>query len=203
MKLTEVQINAIEKYLDKDRIFYDDIRMEMTDHIATTLEDELNKGGDFDTVLKAYMNSHLKVKLLTAAKEQELIRDRQNRDKIFSQFTEKRGMTFFAIIFLLLQIATFEVWAFRVFEVIMMIGIVTYMVSEPWMPNRFLFVKRFTNASWYYYIITMLFVLKINKFLGEDQWVYCIKGVVLSVIFTTYYLVMRMNNEILKNKRYA
>ncbi|MHA3788473.1 hypothetical protein ACX0HA_09710 [Flavobacterium hauense] len=203
MKLTEVEINAIEKYLAKDRIFYDDIRMEMTDHIATTLEEQLNEGDDFDAVLKAYMHSHLKVKLLTAAKEQELIRDRQNRNKIFSQFTEKRGIAFFAIIFLLIQISTFEVWAFRAFEAVMIIGIFAYMVSEPWMPKRFLFVKRFTTASWYYYVITMLFVLKINNFFGEDQWVYCIKGVVLSVIFTTYYLVMRMNNDILKNNRYA
>lgn len=39
MRLTEVQIHAIEKYLEKDRVFYDDIRMEMTDHIAATLEE--------------------------------------------------------------------------------------------------------------------------------------------------------------------
>jgi hypothetical protein len=202
MRLTEVQIHAIEKYLEKDRVFYDDIRMEMTDHIAATLEEQLNEGDDFDTALKVYMNSHLKVKLLTAAKEQEVLRDKECRNKIFRQFTSKRGITFFAILCALIEISTFEVWAFRAFESVMMIGIVAYMVAEPWMPKKYLFIKRVYNVSMFYYTIPVLFVLRINKMLGEEQWVYCISGFVLSFILTLNYLALRMNNEI-KNNRYA
>lgn len=202
MKLTEVQIHAIEKYLEKDRVFYQDIRMEMTDHIATTLEEQLTEGDDFDSALKAYMNSHLKVKLLTAARKQEVLRDKECRNKIFRQLTSKRGIAFFAILCALIEISTFEVWAFRAFEFIMIIGLFTYMLSEPWMPKKYLFIKRVFNVSMFYYTIPVLFALKINKILGEEQWVYCVNGVVLSFIFTLNYLALRMNNEITIN-RYA
>lgn len=148
------------------------------------------------------MNSHLKVKLLTAAREQEVLRDKECRNKIFSQFTSKRGITFFAILCALIEMSTFEVWAFRAFEAVMMIGIVAYMVAEPWMPKKYLFIKRVYNVSMFYYTIPVLFVLRINKMLGEEQWVYCISGFVLSFILTLNYLALRMNNEI-KNNRYA
>lgn len=200
MKLTPIQINAIEKYLEKDKIFYEDIRMEMTDHIATTLEEQLAQGDDFDTALRAYMNSHLKVKLLTAAKEQEVLRDKQNRNTIFRQLGSKRGMVFFIITCVLIELSTFEKWAFRSYEFIMILGVVAYMVSEPWMAEKYVFIKRIFSVSVFYYMIPFLFVLKINKLLGEAQWVYCINGVVLSFIFTLTYLAFRMNDEIKANK---
>ncbi|PZR21284.1 MAG: hypothetical protein DI539_08470 [Flavobacterium psychrophilum] len=200
MKLTEGQINEIEKYLEKDRIFYDDIRMEMTDHIATALEEQLQQGEDFELALKMYMNSHLKVKLLTAAREQEVLRDKENRNTVVRQLASKRGMVFLGITCALIQLSTFEIWAFRIFELIMIIGMFTYMISEPWMPKKYLFIKRLFSVSTFYYVIPFLFVLKINKLLGEAQWVYCINGVVLSLIFTLAYLALRMNDEIKTNK---
>lgn len=202
MKLTKEQIAKIEEYLVKDRIFYDDIRMEMTDHIAATLEEKLKEGGDFELALKEYMNSQLKVKLLTAVREQEVLRDKQNRNTIFRQLAGKRGMVFFVGVCALIQLSTFEVWAFRFFEAIMMISVLTYMVSEPWLQSKYIFVKRLFNVSMFYYMLPVLFVLKINKLLGEAQWVYCINGVLLSLIFTLAYLALRMNNEI-KTNRYA
>lgn len=202
MKLTKEQIAKIEEYLVKDRIFYDDIRMEMTDHIAATLEEKLKEGGDFELALKEYMNSHLKVKLLTAVREQEVLRDKQNRNTIFRQLAGKRGIIFFILLCTVIELSTFEVWAFRFFEAIMMISVLTYMVSEPWMPSKYIFVKRLFNVSMFYYILPFLFALKINKLLGEAQWVYCINGVVVSLVLTLNYLTLRMNNEI-KTNRYA
>lgn len=202
MRLTEVQIGQIDKYLEKDRIFYEDIRMEMTDHIAATLEEQLQEGSDFELALKEYMNSHLKVKLLTAIREQEVLRDKQNRNTIFGQLLSKKGMIFFGVVCALIQLSTFEVWAFRFFEAVMMLGIFAYMIVERWMPGNYLFVKRIYSVSMFYYMLPVLFVLKINKLLGEAQWVYCINGVLLSLIFTLAYLALRMNNEI-KTKGYA
>lgn len=203
MRLTEQQITMIEKYLEKDRIFYDDIRMEMTDHIATTLEEHLTDGDDFDAALGAYMNSHLKVKLLTAAKEQEVLRDKSCRGLIFKQLVSKRGIIFFMIVFSILMISTFEVWIFRAFELILIVILLSYMLAEPWMPKKYLFIKRLHDVSAIYHFIPVFFVLRINKIFGEDQWVYCISGLLLSVIYTVYYLAARMNYQILKNKKYA
>ncbi|MFD2602369.1 hypothetical protein [Flavobacterium suzhouense] len=202
MKLTKEQIAKIEEYLVKDRIFYDDIRMEMTDHIAATLEEKLKEDGDFELALKEYMNSHLKVKLLTAVREQEVLRDKQNRNTIFRQLAGKRGIIFFILLCTVIELSTFEVWAFRFFEAIMMLGIFAYMIVERWMPGNYLFVKRIYSVSMFYYMLPVLFALKINKLLGEAQWVYCINGVLLSLIFTLAYLTLRMNNDI-KTNRYA
>jgi len=114
----------------------------------------------------------------------------------------KRGIAFFVVACMLIQLSTFEVWVFRAFELVLILGMFTYMVAEPWMPKKYLFIKRVFSVSMFYYMIPFLFVLKINKLLGEAQWVYCINGLVLSLIFTMVYLALRMNNEI-KTSRYV
>jgi hypothetical protein len=42
MKLTREQVKEIEDLLEKDKIFYEDIRLEMVDHIASHLEETLS-----------------------------------------------------------------------------------------------------------------------------------------------------------------
>ncbi len=55
MKLTETQIKFIDKYLKNSGVDYLDIRYEMTDHVATAIE---NKEGDFYDEFKAYMTEN-------------------------------------------------------------------------------------------------------------------------------------------------
>jgi len=57
MKLTEYQITVIDASLKKTGIIYTDIRVEMTDHIASELEDI---EGDFNTNLENYIAAHKK-----------------------------------------------------------------------------------------------------------------------------------------------
>jgi hypothetical protein len=62
MKLTQEQIQFIDTYLKKSDVIYDDIRLEMVDHVATAIETELSQDEDkeFYDVFKAFMVKHKK-----------------------------------------------------------------------------------------------------------------------------------------------
>ena len=62
-KLTEAQIGHIDKALKGIGIAYRDIRQEMTDHVATSLEDM--EGDNFYLNLKHYMHVHKKELIAT------------------------------------------------------------------------------------------------------------------------------------------
>jgi hypothetical protein len=55
--LTLQQLQFIDKYLKDSGVRYDDIRYEMTDHVATSIE---NMDGDFNENFRQYMDSHRK-----------------------------------------------------------------------------------------------------------------------------------------------
>ncbi|RYJ43900.1 hypothetical protein [Flavobacterium beibuense] len=57
MKLTDSEIKFIDNYLKTSGVEYLDIRYEMTDHVATALEE---KEGDFYDEFKGYMVLHKK-----------------------------------------------------------------------------------------------------------------------------------------------
>lgn len=57
MKLINTQnLKFIDNYLKKSEIFYDDIRMELTDHIASAVEEKMQtENTDFYDAFKSYM----------------------------------------------------------------------------------------------------------------------------------------------------
>jgi len=57
MKLSAKEIEFIDNYLDNSGVSYADIRMEITDHVASQIENtmQINKEVDFYDVFKAYM----------------------------------------------------------------------------------------------------------------------------------------------------
>jgi hypothetical protein len=55
-KLSVQDLKFIDNYLKKSEIFYDDIRMELTDHIATAIEDKMETENiNFYDAFKRYM----------------------------------------------------------------------------------------------------------------------------------------------------
>jgi len=54
-KLTPQQLSYIDRYLKNSDVFYDDIRYEMTDHVASAIE---NMEGNFYDNLYSYMAEH-------------------------------------------------------------------------------------------------------------------------------------------------
>lgn len=203
MRLTEQQITMIEKYLEKDRIFYDDIRMEMTDHIATTLEEQLQDGDDFDAALKEYMNSHLKVKLLTAAREQEKVRDKQNRQLVLKQFVSLRGILSFALITGMGVIASLiDVWAFRLVESVLLIMMVTMFFGQKRLSRRYPLYERILSISQFYYLLPFLLLTQLHRFIDETPFIYVCNLVATGFALTGFYLTYVYSRQ-LQNKRHA
>ena len=55
-KVTIQDLKFIDNYLKKSEIFYDDVRMELTDHIASAVEEKmLIENSDFYDAFKSYM----------------------------------------------------------------------------------------------------------------------------------------------------
>ena len=56
-KLTKENIQFIDNYLKNSDVIFDDIRMEMVDHVATAVETEISNGDlrDFYYIFKEYM----------------------------------------------------------------------------------------------------------------------------------------------------
>jgi len=72
-KLTDHQIEFIDKYLENSGVKYPDIRFEMTDHVATALE---VMKGDFNENFRQYMLLHKKELLESNKKFAALARKR-------------------------------------------------------------------------------------------------------------------------------
>ncbi len=202
MKLTAQQIAMIEKYLEKDRIFYDDIRMEMTDHIAATLEAQLNDGGDFDMALREYMNSHLKVKLLTAVREQEKLRDKQNRQFVLKQFVTGKGLLLLAVITVLVFLGKLNIWIERFFELIYIIILLRSFFFYKQEGKKQPFFGHISQITQFYYVLPCLLVMQSHRFLDETDFLINCELFAMAIIFTGFYLTYT-SSRILKIKKYA
>lgn len=61
MKLSKEQIEFIDQFLQRNDVVYIDIRAEMTDHIATAVEERMQtEEGDFYEVFRSYVITHKK-----------------------------------------------------------------------------------------------------------------------------------------------
>lgn len=200
MKLTAIQIAEINKYLSKDDLFYDDIRDEMTDHIATTLEEQMGKDDNFEKALNDYMNSHLKVKLLTAARHQEILRDKQNRQFILKQFITIRGILIFSMITGIAFLASSNVWSYRFMEAILMIMMLFIMFGHKWFSGKYPFFKRLVDISQFYYLLPFLLLTQIHRFTEETSYIVVFKIIALSIGLTGYYLTYRSISPLQKNR---
>ena len=73
MQVTDNQIKFIDQYLENSGVKYLDIRYEMTDHVATVLEE---KEGDFYDEFKGYMILHKKELLESNNKFSKIARNK-------------------------------------------------------------------------------------------------------------------------------
>ena len=97
--LTKEDIEFIDNYLDNSGIIYNDVRLEMVDHIATDIEEQMNTGDrrGFYAIFKDYMvenkqtilNNH---KMFIKATDKRVIRT------LFKQLFSIKGWLLFIII---------------------------------------------------------------------------------------------------------
>lgn len=88
MQVTDNQIKFIDQYLENSGIKYLDIRYEMTDHVATVLEE---KEGDFYDEFKAYMALHKKELLESNNKFSKIARNKATK-LLFGNLLSVKGL---------------------------------------------------------------------------------------------------------------
>ncbi len=106
MKLPKEDILFIDRYLLNSGIEFIDIRLEMVDHVVSTIESIMENGDkrEFYYIFKEYMVNH-KADLLHNNK-QFLKRATKNIGfKIWKQFSSLKGLLLFSIIFFVLLIS--------------------------------------------------------------------------------------------------
>jgi hypothetical protein len=203
MKLTREQVKEIEDLLEKDKIFYEDIRLEMVDHIASHLEETLSGHDDFRAVLKQYMNSHHKVKLLTAAREQERIQDVCYKKAFISALLKFKSVLTWVLLSALVYLC-YPFFGLRiVIDIIMLGGMFISIGLFRRFGNRFDFIIRVSRNLWLPYAFVVLVISRVFKILGRDNpTAYIINAVAVGLLFTAFILFWKLDIDF-KKKRYA
>jgi hypothetical protein len=201
MKLTEDHIKQIELLVAKQGLFYVDIRNEVTDHFATTLEEDPELTPDnFEQKLHAYYNSHLWVKLLTAAQAQEKIRDNQYRRYFLHQFVSFKGIGLYILILLAVYAAELNIYIKRVVEVLFLISLLLLWI-RPFRKKAPFMARLFETGGIYY--LPVILSLQLKRFFDDETPVLMgIRLACMALIFTGHILLYKTNMHY-KNQRYA
>ncbi len=97
--LTKENIRFIDNYLENSNITYNDVRLEMVDHIASDIESQMNDGGmkSFHDAFKAYMIEN-KESILDNHETFKKATDKKIIKMLFKQFLSFKGLLLVAII---------------------------------------------------------------------------------------------------------
>ncbi len=100
-KLTQDDIQFIDTYLKNSDILFDDVRMEMVDHVASDIEEQINNGDDRDfyNVFKDYMIENKKL-LQNSNKAFRKATDKKIALELLKQLVSLRTTFIFGIIYL-------------------------------------------------------------------------------------------------------
>jgi hypothetical protein len=101
MKLSKENLQFIDTYLENSSVTFIDVRMELTDHIASAIEQELteNTNTTFYHVFKQYMIENKKSLLKNYEEQQAKIRDKIFL-RFFKGFLAKEVLFFIVLVFL-------------------------------------------------------------------------------------------------------
>ena len=128
MKLTDSEIKFIDNYLKTSGVEYLDIRYEMTDHVATALEE---KEGDFYDEFKGYMVLHKKELLESNNKFSRIARNKAFK-LLFYNLLSVKGLlitgSLFVLSLLVLNHMSFEkiTYVFNLTYFVLILGIVGF-----------------------------------------------------------------------------
>lgn len=201
MKLSAVQIKKIDDALKNQGLFYEDVRNEVTDHIATGFEERGIDGDSFDEVLGQYMNSHRIVKLLAVAKSRQEYTDNQYHRAFLQKFITARGMLILSAAFLCVWTLGKLSWA----SDLLLTGFLFIMLWAMFGLNgmesaRQAFMKRLYGEVKLYYLIAVVLLALIGHFYTGSEIFSYAKSIVMSFAFTGYYFIYLINLEY-KRKR--
>lgn len=171
-RLTSLQTQAVYAVTKKTGILYEAILHEMTDHIASALEEDATLNiQNFDEKLSAYVNSYKMVALTTAARKQETLRDRFYLKTFLSRFYTLKYSAMALLLCIVCYMCTFNHYIELALSVVYfvcllaLIGITfikKYRAKAP-------FVARLTQTGGIYLAILLFMISKAHRILGEDS----------------------------------
>ncbi len=203
-KLTKENIQFIENYLENSDIFYADIRMEMTDHVASAIEDKMNQGDsrDFYYIFKDYMVEN-KARLLNDNRKFLKSADKKvTRLLLKNTFTIQAFIVFMAIIFIFVLVFNWlgiEMFSNKVLYIpilsIVPFGIIYSIAIYAYKLNRFSVIERL----FFPYIVLMQLLnlsrIILDKFITETNSAFIFIAI-MSILLTLFYVLIKVSFNI-------
>lgn len=128
MKLNAEQIKFIDTYLENSDVNFADIRMEIVDHVASSIENEM-KSGDaraFYDIFKDYMVAN-KATLLNDNKKFIKATDNKLLKLVFKTMLSWQGLGFYLISFALLYILAINLQQQELYQWLSVLPIITFL----------------------------------------------------------------------------
>ena len=109
MKLNAEQIKFIDTYLENSDVNFADIRMEMVDHVASSIENEMKSGDSraFYDIFKDYMVVN-KASLLNDNQKFKRATDKKLLKQVFKAMLSWKGVIFFGFSFIFLYLLSIK-----------------------------------------------------------------------------------------------
>lgn len=158
-KLTTENIRFIENYLKNSDVKYLDVRLEMTDHVASEIEDEMNHGDkrEFYDIFKSYMVKN-KAELMKNMKKFRRQADKRVLKLVFKNSYQPKVLFFFLVLigtFFLIKdfIITHDAaFTFGFLGVMILICLSSYLLLKK---NKFITVERL--LCWFSFTTVIFF----------------------------------------------
>ncbi|MDT0558081.1 hypothetical protein RM697_05460 [Ichthyenterobacterium sp. W332] len=204
--LSAEDIRFIDNYLDNSDVIYQDIRMEMVDHVASAIETQMANGNtrDFYYIFKDYMVKN-KARLLDNNKKFLRSADMKIAKLLFSNLLSLHGIVTFALLYFGLWLAynqlNIEVFKTIIsivpFMVMLIFGLVYFIALKVYKLERFSIIER---IAFPFVIIFHLFSFSKNlsrSFYIEVFNILLIIGVI-SLIITLIMLLFKITVDLAK-----
>jgi len=196
----------VYRYIKQQGIVYDDICHELADHVICALEQDTTVTPEnFQERLNAYIHSHNMVAMITAAKEQERLRERAYRKEMVKGLASPKGllqlMIFFGFFYAAYQNEVTKYMAEAVFLVGMLLTMwaVGFSRGAKDLPDY----KKLITQTGFYFVIPLLWFSQQSRFITPDTLIFNISNAVSMALIANILLLMWQVNQQHNRKYYA
>jgi hypothetical protein len=212
MKLSKEELLFIDTYLKNSDVIYTDVRLELTDHVASAIEEELagNPNKTFYEAFKRYMVRNKKSLLKNHEEQQAKL-----RDKIITRFGKgflAKEVLFFIVLSLLasnyLNLIAFKEYFIGInaslFIAVMLYYFFAFYKTKKTSTGKGLMVLMFiayhfvvvgkSQVSIYAIVVLAVLVYKLDKILKKrvknklhENWIYAVNGLVTLAFLVPFF----------------
>lgn len=205
-KSTKYPETIVYRYIKEEGIAYDDICHELADHVICALEQDVTVTDDnFSDRLNAYIHSHRMVAMITAAKEQVRLREKDYRREMRKGLVSVKGLLqwlgFFWVMYAACQNEVTKFLAEAVFLVGMLLTMwaVGFSRGAKALPDY----KKLITQTGFYFVIPLLWFSQQSRFITPDTLIFNASSAVSMALIANIVLLMWQINQKHNRKYYA